>query len=455
MSHTRSTSTTTALRDRIDREFAAVLEVLRGLVRIPSVSADGFDPALVRRSAEAVRDLFLAEGLPRVAMLEIEGAHPAVFAERPGPPAAPTVLLYAHHDVQPPGDLDAWTTPPFEPAARDGRLYGRGASDDKAGIAVHLAALRALGPDPALTIKCFIEGEEEIGSAHLPTYLAQFADRLRADLIVIADTANWRVGQPAITTSLRGLVDCTVEVRTLDHGVHSGLFGGAVPDALSALARLLATLHDDLGRPAVRGLAADDAPPLDLSEDELRAQAGMRPGVDLLGTGTLTSRLWTRPAISVLGIDAPPVEGAINQLVPRARARISVRLAPGDDPARAFRALRAHLLAHAPWGAELTVTEGARAAPFVLRTGGPGDRAFRRACREAWGVDPVEIGVGGSIPFVAAFAAIFPEAELLLTAVGDPTSAIHGPNESQDLDDLRKACLAEALTLHALGSGAS
>ena len=439
------------LRTAIDDLFPALRAELESLVSIPSVSADGFDPAEVRRCAHTVADLFRDAGLDDVELLEVEGAHPAVIGQRLIDPSAPTVLLYGHYDVQPPGDLEQWESPPFEAVERDGRLYGRGASDDKAGVAVHLAALRAHQAAPPVNVKVFAEGEEEIGSLHLTEFLARYRDKLAADHIVVTDSSNWRVGQPAFTTTLRGLVDCQVEVRTLETGVHSGIFGGAFPDALMVLSRLLTSLHDDDGRPAVAGLVAGDADPLDLTEADLRSQAGAVDGLELIGDGSLTGRTWARPAISILGIDAPSTDGAINQLVSVARAMISVRLAPGDDPSAAMAAVVSHLEANVPWGARARVTPGASAAPYALSTTGAGYDAFRAAFAEAWDRPPLEIGIGGSIPFVAAFAAAFPESSLMLTATGDPTSRIHGPNESQDLDDLKKACLAEAIALRLLG----
>ncbi len=317
---------------------------------------------------------------------------------------------------------------------------------------MHAAALRAHAGAPPVGVKVFVEGEEEIGSLHLAEFLHRYEELLSADTIVIADSANWRVGHPALTTSLRGLVDCVVEVRTLRQGVHSGLFGGAVPDALTTLVRLLATLHDDQGRAAIPELVTGSADALDLTEEELRSQAGALPGVHLIGEGSLTSRIWTRPAVSVLAIDAPRVPEAINQLVASARAKVSVRLAPGDDPGRVAQALARHLESHVPWGAEVEVTPGAQADAFSLDTTGPAYEAFRSAFREAWNREPVDIGVGGSIPFVAAFATAFPEAAILLTGVADPTSAAHGPNESQHLGDLERGALAEAIALRLLAS---
>jgi acetylornithine deacetylase/succinyl-diaminopimelate desuccinylase-like protein len=428
-----------------------VREDLERLVRIPSISADGYDPAEVRRSAEATSDILERSGL-EVRLLEVAGAHPAVLGSASGPADAPTVLLYAHHDVQPTGPVELWSSPPFEPTERDGRLFGRGTADDKAGVMAHAAALRAWDGKPPVGVTVLLEGEEEIGSEHLPEFLARYGDLFRADAVVLADSTNWRLGQPSISTSLRGLVDCEVEVRTLDHAVHSGMYGGPIPDALTALARLLATLHDDQGSVAIEGLATGPSDPLDLTEEELRRYAGVRPGVRLIGVGSLTERLWTRPSISVLGIDAPRIQEATNQLVPSARAKVSMRLAPGDDPKKALAALAHHLEANAPWGAEVHVRHGAAGEPYRIDAQGPAFDAYRRACTDAWGVAPLDMGVGGSIPFVAALAEAYPEAALLLTGVEDPEGNAHSENESLHLEEFEKVCLAEALFLGYLRS---
>jgi acetylornithine deacetylase/succinyl-diaminopimelate desuccinylase-like protein len=438
------------LHTAVEQLFAAAKTDLERLIRIPSVSASGFDSFRVRESAEAIADLYRHAGFPEVRLLEIEGAHPAVFAEYPAPQGAPTVLLYAHHDVQPPGEAAEWEFAPFEPDERDGRLYGRGSADDKANILVHALAFQAHQGTPPVGVKVIVEGEEEVGSTHLEEFISEYHDLLAADVIVIADSANWRLGQPALTTSLRGLVDCTVEVRTLNQAVHSGMFGGAFPDALTTLSRLLATLHDERGAVAIAGLTSGEAPPLDLTEAELRQQAGTVDGLELLGDGSLTSRLWTRPAVAVIGIDAPGVAGSINQLIPVALAKISVRIAPGDDPGRAMEALVNHLESNAPWGAKVTVTRGDQGRAFALDADGPAADAFRAGFREAWGTEGVSIGAGGSIPFVAAFHEAFPQASILLTGVIDPAAAIHGPNESVDLGEFHKAALAEAIALRLL-----
>jgi cysteinylglycine-S-conjugate dipeptidase len=442
---------TTQLTAAVDAQFPAMQALLEDLVRIPSVSAPGYPADEVRRSAEHIADLLRVEAASDVQLLELEGAHPAVFGQVPGPEGSPTVLLYAHHDVQPPGPVTEWETSPFEPFERGGRLFGRGASDDKSGVVMHLATLRAFAGRPPATLKVFIEGEEEVGSAHLADFLAAHAELLRADVIVIADAGVWRVGTPGLTTSLRGLAACVVEVRTAAHAVHSGQFGGLFPDAITALVRLLSTLHDDDGSVAVEGLVAYEREELDLTTDEIREIMGAPPGLQEIGSGGITSRLWTKPAISVLALDAPPVSEAINQLVPTASAKVSMRLAPGQDAGVALDALRRHLLDHAPWGVDVTVTGTEKGSAFQLATTGPAADAWRDAMRQVWGTEPVEMGAGGSIPFVADFSALFPDATILLTGAGDPTSAIHAPNESQDLGELRNSILAQVLAILALG----
>ena len=438
------------LKAAIHDGFPQAQAELEELVRIPSVSAPGFDTNEVRRSATRITELLEESGFSGVRLLEIEGAHPAVYAEIPAPEDAPTILLYAHHDVQPPGPAEEWDSPPFEPIIRGGRILGRGAADDKAGVVMHLAAVRAFGGHVPVGVKVFMEGEEEIGSANLGEFLATYRDLLEADVIVIGDAGNWAVGTPALTTSLRGLVDCVVEVRTLKGAVHSGMIGGVVPDAIVALARVISSLHDDDGSIAIRGLIEGSGADLVLTEAEVRDQAGTVDGLQLIGEGTFTERLWYKPAISVLAIDAPPISEAINQLVPVARAKVSMRIAPGQDPNAALEALIAHLEAAVPWGAEMTIQPGALGQAFELDASDDASLAFKEAFRIAYGNTAVEMGVGGSIPFVAAFEEAYPEASILLTGVMDPTSQIHAPNESQSLADLESGILGEAIALRML-----
>lgn len=440
------------LRARVAAEMSRVRRDLEDLVRIQSVSADPSRFDEVRRSGEATAGLFRDEGFD-VQTISAEGGQPAIVARKPGPPGSPTVLLYAHHDVQPEGDHALWESEPFEPTERDGRLFARGAADDKAGIAAHLAAVRAHGDALPVGVTVFVEGEEEVGSPTLDTLLAENQELLRSDVIVIADSTNWAIGKPALTTSLRGLVDCVVEVRTLEHGVHSGMWGGVVPDALTALVRLLATLHDDEGNVAVKGLASGHASSLDYPEARLRQDSGILDGVELIGSGSAVDRLWTKPAIAVIGLDATRVSDASNTLIPAARAKVSLRLAPGDDGGSALRRLRGHLVSHAPWGAVVAVEDGEIGQPFAVDAQGPAYDAAREAFREAWdGTDPVDIGVGGSIPFIAAFAERFPEAAILVTGVEDPDTRAHGANEGLHLAEFERVCVAEAVLLAKLAT---
>jgi acetylornithine deacetylase/succinyl-diaminopimelate desuccinylase-like protein len=426
---------------------------LEALVRIPSIWADPAHADDTRRSAEAVAELARAAGAADVSVISAEGGAPAVVAHWPAPQGQPTVLLYAHHDVQPTGGDEHWTTPPFEPTERAGRLYGRGAADDKAGVMTHIATLRAYDGRPPVGVTLFIEGEEESGSPTLTTLLAEHKEALACDVIVIADSSNPAVDVPALTTSLRGLVDVVVEVSMLERPVHSGVYGGALGDALTALCRSLATLHDDKGEVAVAGLVHGDAPAAapDTPETQLRSDAAVLDGVELIGEGSILGRMAHKPAVAVLGIDAPRVSEAANVLLPRARAFVSLRLAPGDDAAKAQLALTEHLESNVPWGARVTVTPGGGSAePFAITTVGEPFDVARSAFADAYGNDVVEYGIGGSIPFIAEFARAFPGAAVLVTGVGDPASRWHGIDESLHLGMFGRAVLAEALLLDGL-----
>ncbi|HNM92679.1 MAG TPA: dipeptidase [Mycobacterium sp.] len=435
---------------RVKAVLPSVRADLEDLVRIESVWADPDRRDEVRRSARAVADLLSAAGFASVEIVS-EGGAPAVIARHPAPPGAPTVLLYAHHDVQPEGDPAQWDSPPFEPTERDGRLYGRGSADDKAGIATHLAAFRAHRGSPPVGVTVFVEGEEESGSPSLGALLAAHRDKLAADVIVIADSDNWTPEVPALTVSLRGLADCVVEVQTLDHGLHSGLWGGVVPDALTVLVRLLAGLHDDDGNVAVAGLHESRAADVDRGPQWVRAESGLLDGVREIGSGTVAQRMWAKPAITVIGIDTTPVAKASNTLIPRARAKVSMRIAPGGDAVAHLEALRRHLEEHAPWGAHVTVTPGDVGQPYAIDATGPVYAAARAAFREAWGTEVVDMGMGGSIPFIAEFAAAFPRAKILVTGVEDPATQAHSVNESLHLGVFERAAVTEALLLAKLG----
>lgn len=437
--------------ERVRDVLPSVRRDLEDLVRIESVWADPDRRDEVQRSAQAVADLLTGAGFDDVRIVS-EGGAPAVIASHPAPPGAPTVLLYAHHDVQPEGDRGQWASPPFEPTERDGRLYGRGTADDKAGIATHLAAFRALGGTPPVGVTVFVEGEEESGSPSLGRLLAAHREALAADVIVIADSDNWSTDTPSLTVSLRGLVDCVVEVATLDHGLHSGIWGGVVPDALSALVRLLASLHDDDGNVAVAGLHEGIAAPVDYPPERVRAESGLLDGVSEIGSGSAPQRLWAKPAITVIGIDTTPIAKASNTLIPRARAKISMRIAPGGDAGAHLAALTAHLRKHAPWGAHVSVTRGDVGQPYAIDASGPVYDAARAAFRQAWGTDAIDMGMGGSIPFIAEFAEAYPQATILVTGVEDPATQAHSINESLHLGVLERAAVAEALLLANLGT---
>lgn len=443
----------TDLVQRVRDVLPSVRADLEDLVRIQSVWADPERRPEVQRSAEAVSKLLSDAGFGDVRIVA-EGGAPAVIAHHPAPDGAPTVLLYAHHDVQPEGEALQWHTPPFEPTERDGRLYGRGTADDKAGIATHLAAFRAHGGRPPVGVTVFVEGEEESGSPSLSRLLAAHREALAADVIVIADSDNWSTEIPSLTVSLRGLADCIVEVATLDHGLHSGMWGGVVPDALTVLVRLLATLHDDEGNVAVEGLHDTNTRGLDFPDytpERVRADTGLLDGVREIGSGSVAQRLWAKPAITVIGIDTTPIAKASNTLIPRARAKVSMRVAPGGDAAAHLAALTSHLQARAPWGAQVTVTPGDLGEPYAIAASGPVYDAARSAFRDAWGHDAVDAGVGGSIPFIAEFAAAFPDAKILVTGVEDPDTQAHSINESLHLGVLERAATAEALLLARLG----
>ncbi len=442
------------LAARVREVLPSVRGDLENLVRIESVWADPARRSEVQRSAEAVSTLLSEAGFGDVRIVA-EGGAPAVIARHPAPAGAPTVLLYAHHDVQPEGDRTQWLSPPFEPTERNGRLYGRGTADDKAGIATHLAAFRAHNGNPPVGVTVFVEGEEESGSPSLARLLAAHRDLLLADVIVIADADNWSTDIPSLTVSLRGLADCVVEVATLDHGLHSGMWGGAVPDALTALVRLLASLHDDDGNVAVPGLHQTGevrAAEIDYTPERLRSDTGLLEGVREIGSDSVPQRLWSKPAITVVGIDVTPIAKSSNTLIPMARAKVSMRVAPGGDAAEHLAALTRHLEQHAPWGARVRVTPGDLGEPYAIDASGPVYDVAREAFRAAWGCDAVDTGVGGSIPFIAAFAAELPEAKILVTGVEDPDTQAHSINESLHLGVLERAATAEALFLGLLGS---
>jgi acetylornithine deacetylase/succinyl-diaminopimelate desuccinylase-like protein len=451
-----------ALAESVELGLPVSIADLSDLVRIPSVSWAAFDPAHVEASANAVAELFRSTGVfdavdvLRASTESGEPGQPAVLATRPAKNGKPTVLLYAHHDVQPPGQDSDWDSPPYEPTVRGDRLYGRGAADDKAGVMSHLASVRALaavaGADFDLGLVVFIEGEEEFGSRSFADFLETYRARLAADVIVVADSDNWDTETPSLTISLRGNVTFMLTVSTLAHASHSGMFGGAVPDAMLATIRLLSTFHDANGSVAVTGLTSRPISTPEYTEETLRAEAGLLDGVQPIGTGSILSRLWAGPSITVTGIDAPTVANASNTLSPTVSVRVSARIAPGQDAGDALAALEEHIRTHTPFGAQVSISDVDTGNPFLVDTSGWAVAAAKDAMRDAWGAEPVEAGVGGSIPFIADLVRVFPEAQILVTGVEDPHTRAHSPNESLHLGVFKRAIAAEALLLLRLNS---
>ncbi len=454
--------------EALEEGFDRTLEELRRLVAVPGVSAAAFDPVQVARSADAVAALLSEVGLRNVEILRLADAHPYVVGDWLDAGAgAPTVVLYAHHDVQPPGRESRWRTPAFVPTLRDdGRLYGRGVVDDKAGVMVHAAAIRAwLQAERRLpvNVKVIVEGEEETGSQHLAEFLRVHRERLAADVIVLSDTANLETGLPSITTSLRGLVVIDVTVRALDHPLHSGMWGGPVPDAASALCVLLGRLFDEDGQPAVPGLFDDVPPPsredharlaaLPFDPVAFRGDAGMVPTATFAGSDEhpIYERLWLAPSLAVTALEAVPLAEAANQLIDRTRARIGVRLAPGQSAERVRNLVVDFLERDPPWGVEVETRVECAVSGWRTETSNPAFDAARRALQQGFGREPVFIGCGGSIPFVAPFAEVLGGAPALLLGLEDPPCNAHGENESLHLEDFRKACRSATHLLAELG----
>jgi len=446
-----------ALREAVQAGLPVAISELGALVRIPSVSWDGFDPAHVQSSASAVKALL--EGLGVFDSVEIASAaiddsrtgQPALLATRAAKNGRPTILLYAHHDVQPQGNGADWDTAPFEPTVRGDRLYGRGAADDKAGVMAHVAAIRAfaetIGPDFDLGLVAFIEGEEEFGSRSFANFIVKHREQLAADVIVVADSDNWDIDTPSLTVGLRGNVTFKLKISTLAHASHSGMFGGAAPDAMLAAIRLLATLHGPDGSVAVDGLTSRVAETPAYDEQRLIEEAALLAGVSPIGHGPVLSRLWDQPAITITGIDAPTVVNASNTLIPSVTVKLSARIAPGQTASSAFDAIERHLTAHAPFGAHIEISDIDRGDPFLVDTSGWAVADAKDAMHQAWGAEPVETGIGGSIPFISDLVRVFPDAQILITGVEDPDSRAHSPNESLHLGVFHRAILTEAVLL--------
>ncbi|MCQ9384341.1 dipeptidase [Brevibacterium moorei] len=461
MTHSDFTSpelTADTLHTELGRLMPEVIERWRTLVAIPSIAWPSYPAQEVRRSAEQVADFARRVGFETVEVLTAtrpdgtEG-YPAVIARKPATAGRPTIVLYGHHDVQPVGDESLWDTPPFELTQRGDRVFGRGASDDKAGVMVHLTALELLGDRLGVGVTMFIEGEEEAGSPSFSDFIHRYRDRLAGDVIVVADSGNWAPGEPALTASLRGMVALEFTVRTLDHAVHSGMYGGLVPDAGLALTRLLASLHTADGSVAVAGLVSNTTGGVEYAEDVLRADSGILPTSEFIGHGPLSSRVWNQPSLTVIGVDLPSVDHSSNTLQPAARAKVSMRLAPGQDPQAALAALKEHLRANVSFGAQVEFGAAEAGSPWSADPHDPVVETAHAALSEGFGHPSVAMGLGGSIPFIADLLEVFPSASILVTGVEDPDSRAHSANESQYLPDLRNAIVSEALLLDKLARG--
>ncbi|MFF9425120.1 dipeptidase [Streptomyces sp. NPDC014746] len=444
---------TAALREKVRALMPRAKEDLTALVAMRSVADPRqFPPEECARTADFLVQAFTEAGLRDMRRVTTPDGTDAVVGHAPGPEGAPTVLLYCHYDVQPPLDDAAWRTPPFELTERDGRWYGRGAADCKGNIAMHLTALRALGGPEGrgfpVNVKFVAEGSEEQGTGGLEQLVPLRPELFAADTLLVCDTGNFALGLPTATTSLRGLANVVVTVSTLKGEMHSGMFGGPAPDALAALVRILDGLRDEHGNTAVKGLSGDGVwDGVDYPAGQFREDAGVLDGVSLVGTGSVADELWARPAVTVLGIDCPPVVGSTAAIQATVRARVSLRVPPGIAPDDALRALTDHLTASAPWGARVEVEPESGGGPFRARTDGPAYRALGAALREAYGKDMVQAGQGGSIPLCNVLAAHFPEAEIALIGVEEPACLIHAPNESVDPSEIEHMALAEALFL--------
>jgi acetylornithine deacetylase/succinyl-diaminopimelate desuccinylase-like protein len=426
------------------------IENLKQLVSIPSIATEGYPDEKVREAAQTTEELLQAVGFQHIRQLTPDGGRPAIYGEIPGPPDALTVLLYAHYDVQPSGPVEEWITPPFEPTERDGRLYGRGAADDKSGLVAHLATIQAFDGKPPVGIKIVIEGDEEFDSS-LTSYIPQHPDLFKADVVIIADHGSITVGEPTLTTSLRGSAVLTVEVRTLKDKQHNGVFGGPVPDAFIALCKMIASLHDEQGRVQIPGLEPGDWQGADIPEDAFRRAASLLPTVDLIGgERSLSAQLWAGYSLNVIGVDVPAIEGATNSLIDVARARINLRVPPDQDAERALAILKRYLATITPWHVTLVITDSHTCDGFIAKTDGPGYSAARQALKEAYNAEPQVIGDGASIPLTTVLSQHFPEAEILIWGAEDLAAGIHGPNESVDLQELERIVLTQALFLQRL-----
>jgi acetylornithine deacetylase/succinyl-diaminopimelate desuccinylase-like protein len=442
------------VRSRSAGLMPGLLADLERLVAIPSVAFPGYPPEPVQQMAGEALRLFREAGFASAELQEVPAGYPPVYGEIPGPEGAPTVMLYAHYDVQPAPPEQGWTSDPWTATRKDdGRIYGRGAADDKGGLAIHLGTLRLFDGKPPCTVKLILEGMEETDS-NLEAFVEAHPELFACDLFVVCDMGNLRVGAPTLTTTLRGEVVCVVTLRTLQHPLHSGEFGGAAPDAMMALARLLATLHDQEGNVAVDGVSSFAWDGTDIAAEDFRAGADLLADVRLTGSGPVGARLWSRPSVSAIGIDTTSIAGSSNVLIPEARTKLSMRIVPGSDPQQELDALVRHLESHAPWGAQVEVDRVDAVPGFRCPTDGPAYAAARRALEEAYGRAAGEAGSGGSIPLLQTLQQAAPNAEFVLWGPEDRAAArIHASDESVDPSEIERMVLAQAFLLQRLAGG--
>ncbi|MFE2066351.1 dipeptidase [Streptomyces sp. NPDC059467] len=451
MSSNPVAETVAALLPRAQAELAELVafKSVADFAQFPKSESEG--------AANWVADALRAEDFVDVAVLDTPDGTQSVYGCLPGPEGARTVLLYAHYDVQPPLDEAAWTTPPFELTERDGRWYGRGAADCKGGVIMHLLALRALKANGGVpvNVKVIAEGSEEMGTGGLERYAEQHPELLEADTIVIGDAGNFRVGLPTVTTTLRGMTLVRVQIDTLQGNLHSGQFGGAAPDALAALIRVLDSLRAADGSTTVDGFAPETGwEGLEYDEEQFRKDAKVLDGVELIGDGSVADRIWARPAVTVLGIDCPPVVGATPSVQASARALVSLRVPPGVDAAEASKLLQAHLEAHTPWGARVSTEPVGQGQPFRADTSSPAYQAMADAMAVAYPGETMQYaGQGGSIPLCNTLASLYPQAEILLIGLSEPEAQIHAVDESVSPEELERLSVAEALFLRNYAAG--